>query len=355
MTNLKKMITTSELLRSPIESVKQGQKVIIVGDHSRLSAAKKIIEKDYKVIECIPMDKIEGIAKHNLNKLRGIENLDIKVIFCHAPSKYFFNGVPKTLSHCYWLVPPGPRHIEMGKDTLLLDRRYSELDILFNTLQDDLSKECLSRIIRSRLEGNSGYLMPSEYKEYNHPIVHAEKGDIVFDCGAYDGDSSKMFSKQVGDNGKVFAFEPNNNNYFKLCERIIDEKLHNVIPLNIATWGENTILKMSGKNGSTKLDNKGDCSCFAASIDDIKRRLFIPRIDLIKMDVEGAEKETLLGASKAILSDIPKLMVSAYHKKDDLTELFSIITKLTDKYEFYLGHHNYYHTETDLYCINSNR
>jgi len=46
--------------------------------------------------------------------------------------------------------------------------------------------------------------------------VEPKLGDIVFDIGAYVGDTALWFSKAVGPQGKVYAFEPEPSNFEKL-------------------------------------------------------------------------------------------------------------------------------------------
>jgi hypothetical protein len=55
-------------------------------------------------------------------------------------------------------------------------------------------------------------------------------------------------------------------------------------------------------------------------------------MDFIKYDVEGAELEALLGSHETIMRDKPVLLVSAYHRSEDV---FSLINYLNEKYPFY--------------------
>ena len=57
---------------------------------------------------------------------------------------------------------------------------------------------------------------------------------------------------------------------------------------------------------------------------------------LIKMDIEGAEKEALLGAAEIIKQKKPKLIICAYHKPEDIYELPRTILKLRADYKLSL-------------------
>ena len=72
----------------------------------------------------------------------------------------------------------------------------------------------------------------------------------------------------------------------------------------------------------------------------------------IKMDVEGAEYETLLGCRRLIEKCAPKLAVSAYHRAGDIFTLPLLIHSLNHDYKIYLRHHKYVPAwETNIYCV----
>ena len=72
---------------------------------------------------------------------------------------------------------------------------------------------------------------------------------------------------------------------------------------------------------------------------------------MIKLDVEGAELESLKGAEKTILRDKPKLAVCIYHKPEDLTQIPLYIKNLVPEYKLYIRHHSNRFTETVLYAV----
>lgn len=57
------------------------------------------------------------------------------------------------------------------------------------------------------------------------------------------------------------------------------------------------------------------------------------------MDIEGSEKEALIGATKIIREKKPKLAICAYHKVEDVYELPLIIQMLRADYKFVLRQH----------------
>ena len=80
----------------------------------------------------------------------------------------------------------------------------------------------------------------------------------------------------------------------------------------------------------------------------------MPRVDFIKLDVEGAELDVLKGATNSIATWKPKMAISAYHKVDDLWVLTKFIKSIRADYEFALRHWST-STEDDTYLATNNR
>ena len=73
----------------------------------------------------------------------------------------------------------------------------------------------------------------------------------------------------------------------------------------------------------------------------------------IKMDIEGAEKEAILGA-KRLIKNGSLLALSAYHKAEDIRELPETIIDINPDYNFYLRHYTDTVFETVLYAVPQN-
>ena len=65
----------------------------------------------------------------------------------------------------------------------------------------------------------------------------------------------------------------------------------------------------------------------------------LPRVDYIKLDIEGAELDMLHGAAKTISRWKPKMAISAYHKSEDLWTPASYVKSLRSDYEFKFRHY----------------
>ena len=113
------------------------------------------------------------------------------------------------------------------------------------------------------------------------------------------------------------------------------------------------VLSGGGESGGFRV--AAGQACDASSAVQLVRLdgLDLDRVDVIKMDIEGAEREALRGCSATIQQWSPVLMICLYHRWDDLWEIPRLIRSLGN-YEFYLGQHTESAVETVLYAIPSN-
>lgn len=61
-------------------------------------------------------------------------------------------------------------------------------------------------------------------------------------------------------------------------------------------------------------------------------------VSLIKMDVEGEERAAIKGAENTIRSFKPRMIISAYHRTEDLWEIPKEVLKIRDDYKIYMRH-----------------
>lgn len=251
-------------------------------------------------------------------------------------------------SYCDYIDYYSPDHIQ---------NNLPRMNELFNILEDEESKRVLTAILRYRLSYNADELMASGYRQYFHPVVHPKRGDAIVDGGAFIGDTVRDFIHFVDKECTIYAFEPATDNYGELCNFIKKEKIDDrVIPINAGLSDTSQALsfleKNTGRYGS-HFDAEGNVTVNTVSIDEIVNRNQ-QFINLIKLDVEGFELETIKGAKETIQRCKPRLQISIYHK---LADLYAIPLYIHEhfqecKYRFYMGHHrknNPY--ETILYAI----
>lgn len=136
-----------------------------------------------------------------------------------------------------------------------------------------------------------------------------KKGDIVLDLGANIGLYSLSAAKIVGNSGKIYSFEPDPITFKNLKKNIESNKCDNVELINKAVSNKTgTIAFTSSENISSRSKNhiKSDdepesnsIKIHTIKIDDFFENK-VNVINVIKMDIEGAEFEALKGMKKII-------------------------------------------------------
>ena len=116
----------------------------------------------------------------------------------------------------------------------------------------------------------------------------------IIDCGANIGLSALYFKKKYP-KSKIVAVEPEKNN-FKLLKLNLENHI-DITCINAAIWYKNTYLKIIDKKIGNyafmieESDNSDDSDIIATSIGEIVDKFCIDSIDILKIDIEGSEKE----------------------------------------------------------------
>jgi FkbM family methyltransferase len=88
------------------------------------------------------------------------------------------------------------------------DKYMDAICEIYAALADDDSREIFLRVVKTIVTRDPGYLRMSPYEQYQHPLVHPELGDTMYEGGMSTGENTRIFSGQVGPKGKVYGFEP---------------------------------------------------------------------------------------------------------------------------------------------------
>jgi FkbM family methyltransferase len=178
-------------------------------------------------------------------------------------------------------------------------------------------------------------------------------GECVLDCGACIGDVATLFAMHVGQAGQVHMFDPIPGHVAfcdlqKTLNPHMAERMH-VVPKAVGA-ASNAHTPQTGGAAEIRPNAAPDESFPFVSIDDYVRETGI-RVDVIKMDIEGGESAALQGAEQALREFQPRLMISAYHRTDDLWSLRERIQTINPKYRFHFGHHTPVQWESVLYAV----
>ena len=188
-------------------------------------------------------------------------------------------------------------------------------------------------------------------KQYNIKNIFEVKNDaVVFDIGAFKGDTAYFFSKKCSNKARIYAFEPDENNYKVLLKIKEKYKLNNVITKNILLLNSEKEIDFISMIENTPTIKKN-----AITIDKFVEENNIEKIDYIKMDVEGAERNILEGSIKTIKKFKPFLAIAIYHGGKLFMEDFYNIpifikNVINEDYEYYIRTFSPWGGETILFC-----
>ncbi len=142
--------------------------------------------------------------------------------------------------------------------------------------------------------------------------------DIVIDIGAHVGYFS-IHSSINAKNGKIFAFEPYDKSFEVLMKNLNINKIKNVIPQNLGVskdTGTSTLyLKKNFSIGNSIYKNSNldlKINIKTISVQDIIKNNDIQKIDILKLDCEGAEYEILLNLDQKTLIKIKKIVAEMH-------------------------------------------
>lgn len=243
-----------------------------------------------------------------------------------------------------------PNCIEFFDYKFVLDN-LNILEDLYNKLGDELSKDTLVAFINAKLTGNPDDLSNLiQLPHYFNDILQYTKDDVFVDCGAYTGDTILGFSNKTG-NGyrKIYALEPDEDNYKVLLETVKQYDIHSVETIKKGCWSKKATLNFTS-NGILSNINES-VSNLSIEVDKLDNLVKEEKVTLIKMDIEGSELEALKGTQNILLTSKPNLAICVYHKPEDLITIPQFIQSLVPEYTFYLRHHQNVSWDTVLYAV----
>ena len=228
-------------------------------------------------------------------------------------------------------------------------------------LTDDESRQVWDSILTYKLSGRIDLLRATETtpQAVFTSLLSPKSFRTTADLGAYTGDSIRELSAYADNLSTVIAFEPDARNFRKLtayAEGLVETQSPcTVHPVNAGAWCQDGTLLFHG-SGNRNATLCGTDTAEAqtnfqvtdayfgksvevkvATLDRVAAELLGDTpVDYIKYDVEGAEKEALQGSSHLIRTYAPTLLVSCYHRSEDLFTLPLLVHRLQPEYKLYL-------------------
>jgi len=222
-------------------------------------------------------------------------------------------------------------------------------------LADQESRAIYKDIIAFKLTGKISYLTKWKYsdEEVFNSILNTNDLISYADLGAYNGDTIRELIPFAKNLEKIIAFEPDRRNYKKLCEYAQSIEKPIIKAYQIGAWSKESTLTFdsSGNRNASIINNslKSHSDIRVNSLDNI---LCGDKVDYIKYDVEGSEKEALIGSKSTIKTHRPSICLSIYHRSEDIFALPLMLHEMFPFYSCYIRKKKYIPAwDVNLYCV----
>ena len=272
----------------------------------------------------------------------------------------FGTSLPEVLRNIYAIAENhelyAPDVPVSGETLFTLDfykEHFKDFEKAFDLLADERSKQIYSDIIKFKITGDISFLRAASCdKSCDKELLDFDQYRTFIDAGAYNGDTARKFISDCKNATTVYAIEPDRKNYKKLSAYAEKETAAKVIPLNFGTWNEKAVAEFTvGGNRNSAIGTQNLKKTEPVELNTVDS-LGVTNADYIKYDVEGAEKEALYGSVNTIKASSPDLLISLYHRSEDLFALPLLVNKLFDEYSLFLRRFEYVPAwDINLYMI----
>lgn len=292
----------------------------------------------------------QGHLVHTLSQIESLIDDFVIVLAFAAGYESLYKRINEIASR-HTLVAPDVPVAGEGLFTYEYCLENSEkIQTVYDMLADEASRRTYADVINFKISGKIEYLnrCTSPKEEIYEKIIPLSENEIFVDLGAYNGDTVSEFISACG--GKyqhIYAFEPNPKNFRRLSKNFPHGE--KITLFNAAAGSEKGVTKISLNEGRmSRSDGIGKTAEIPVMTVDEE----VPgQAAIIKLDVEGAEREAILGAKKHIAGGA-KILCSLYHRNEDMFELPLLIKSINPELKFYIRHQLYIPAwETNLYAI----
>ena len=233
-------------------------------------------------------------------------------------------------------------------DAAFLARNAESIRAARALLSDEESRRIYDHVWEYKRTGDIRHLFEavSDPIDVMNRLVRPSAIRASVDLGAYSGDTVReLLAAENSAVQEIYAFEPDARNYKKLAAYAEGETRAVVHPYPLGAWSQRETLCFDGsgnrnasmeRNRSATLDG-AKCKRITVEGEALDHVLNGKKVDYIKYDVEGSEREAIEGSIQTIRQWHPTLLVSLYHRNEDLFALPLLLHELFPDYRgFYL-------------------
>lgn len=226
------------------------------------------------------------------------------------------------------------------------------LRALIGLLTDPESLACLCRDLERRLRGKFDSAEPAS-NQYFPDFIPLDVGESFVDGGAYDGDTLFDFVRRTGGSfAHYHAIEPDPTNLARLRTKVaaLPSAMREQISIHdAALYRQDTDLEFeaAGTVGSA-ITSTGRTRVAGRRLDSL---LAGSRVTFLKLDIEGAERDALMGGMEVLRAQQPTVAVCVYHLPDHLWTIPLFLHDALPKHRLFFRAHGIDGWETVCYAV----
>ncbi|MGC9402631.1 FkbM family methyltransferase [Vibrio genomosp. F10 str. 9ZC157] len=233
-------------------------------------------------------------------------------------------------------------------DYKFVEDNKSSFEKAYQIFDDNVSQDTYLAAINSKINTDLSFIEPLvelDHLYFSKKIFEFTNNEVLLDVGGFDGDSIRDFCSIVGDKyEQIISMEPFDSNFNKLQETVSNLNLANVNLLKIGAWKEKCTLSFmpTEENIDNKISVHSDSNIEIQvdTIDSVMESIQPSKISFIKMDINGAEYEAILGSKKTINTYRPKLAIKL-HVKEDFIRIPILLKEIAPDIKLSLRQRNY--------------
>jgi len=177
-----------------------------------------------------------------------------------------------------------------------------------------------------------------EINYFNNPCFELREDEVYVDIGAYTGDSVELFLKESGGHyKKIYAYEPEEENYTLLKKLVENKHLKNVVCEQMGTWNKKEKLSFDLDEESSSISvATPKVQSTEINVDALDSMLRDEEVTLIKINFLSGIRETIEGMKHILIQHKPRLVITVGFDEYALLSIPMLIKEINPEYRIYL-------------------
>jgi FkbM family methyltransferase len=224
--------------------------------------------------------------------------------------------------------------------------------------------------VEVRAAGHSATMLVADAAEYNRVLSFEEDqhiiraildrlrpGECYWDIGASLGLYGLLMAKAVGPSGCVIAFEPESRSYARLLENVKTNQLDNIRSFRLALGRDRQQARLavqaaasSGAHSLVSQEALQSGGCYqtidVVPGDQLRKQEGLPVAAALKVDVEGAEEDVLMGLRemlqesrcRTVLCEVHFAVLEAAGRSNVPKRILDLLSKCGFNHQVWLDH-----------------